>query len=745
MAQGHHSGAERDDPNQPLNNLFKPEVFYFGFFYLLPDFSSFGYGAKDGGVMKERAENHELSTIGNSRSFIERYLLIAIAGIFLTVSNIVFHYALITNHSIRNNTDITMLVTEINRYLETFEDAVNLVNTISFDSQDDTIESLMLLKRLYNASVVYVMNQEGTVTASTTYDEAGNTLLGFNYHFREYFKEAMTGKSSATAAVGVTTHKKGFYFSFPVVNPGDFRIHHVLVIKVGLEEIYRILAKSTSIQGLVSPDNILFICTEETLNDYTLQPVSQEEIKLLTNKGYWQLKMENTLHVSFDDPLTTINGVKHYVSFSSLHIPGWQILTLNPINYIALVIHHVIFTVILGFLILLLHLFFLRIRQRNMILKQNAEQITELSLSRSHYQALFEHAPITIWVEDLSHIKMHLASLKNMGIKDIKGYLLSHPDVVEEMNNRVKILDVNNYALTMYGATSKDHLKDHLEALYPEKCHDDFVDQLVAIAHDHTSYQGQSVNNRLDGSELTVYLKWIAAPGHEDDLSRVFLSLIDITPRVIMEKELTASREHLRLINRNLRHDITNNLSVIQSALRMYSETPEEALLAEAQDKITRSIDLIRDMSQLEVQFKKQTGLTVYEVRGVLESVAAAYPSVPVSIQGSGKVYADSALSSVFDNVIANAVQHSGTNRIDITIDQKQNNCIVRIVDYGKGIPDEMKDTVFDEGVYHGPSGHSGLGLYLVRETIERYHGNVHIEDALPWGTVVVITLRSFT
>jgi signal transduction histidine kinase len=271
-----------------------------------------------------------------------------------------------------------------------------------------------------------------------------------------------------------------------------------------------------------------------------------------------------------------------------------------------------------------------------------------------------------------------------------------------------------------------------METIYPEHSRGDFINQLVAIAQGHTSYQGQSVNNRLDGSELTVYLKWIAAPGHENDLSKVFLSLIDITPRVTMEKELSVSREQLRLINRNLRHDLTNYLSVIHSALKMYIDTPQEALLEEARDKVTRSISLIKDMRQLEVAFKKQSELTVHEVRAVLESVAAGYPSIPISIQGAG-------------NVISNALVHSGTNRVDITIDQKQSNCIVRIVDYGKGIPDEMKEAVFNEGVHHGPSGHSGLGLYLVKETVERYHGSVHIEDALPWGTIVVITLRSYT
>jgi len=113
-------------------------------------------------------------------------------------------------------------------------------------------------------------------------------------------------------------------------------------------------------------------------------------------------------------------------------------------------------------------------------------------------------------------------------------------------------------------------------------------------------------------------------------------------------------------------------------------------------------------------------------------------------IRGTGEVYADSAIYSVLDNIVSNAVKHSGTDRIDITVDQNQNLCIVRIVDYGRGIPDEMKTAIFEEGFHYGPSGRSGIGLYIVKKTIERYYGSVHVEDADPRGTAVVISLRSY-
>lgn len=59
------------------------------------------------------------------------------------------------------------------------------------------------------------MDAQGDVIASTPYDAAGNTLKGFNYSFRDYFKKAIEGTSDLTAAVGVTTREKAFITALP--------------------------------------------------------------------------------------------------------------------------------------------------------------------------------------------------------------------------------------------------------------------------------------------------------------------------------------------------------------------------------------------------------------------------------------------------------------------------------------------------------------------------------------------------
>ena len=99
-------------------------------------------------------------------------------------------------------------------------------------------------------------------------------------------------------------------------------------------------------------------------------------------------------------------------------------------------------------------------------------------------------------------------------------------------------------------------------------------------------------------------------------------------------------------------------------------------------------------------------------------------------------------LSSVIDNIIRNAIVHGEANKIDITTKGKDDICEIRIADYGIGIPDKIKEKVFNEGFRYGETGGTGLGLYIVKKTVDRYGGSIHVEDNKPNGTVFVIKLK---
>ena len=89
-------------------------------------------------------------------------------------------------------------------------------------------------------------------------------------------------------------------------------------------------------------------------------------------------------------------------------------------------------------------------------------------------------------------------------------------------------------------------------------------------------------------------------------------------------------------------------------------------------------------------------------------------------------------LIQVWTNLVHNAIQAmKGKGRLEIRIEQQDEQIIVRITDSGCGIPAEIKDKIFQPFFTTKPMGEgSGLGLDISRKIIDKHHGNITVESS---------------
>ena len=85
-------------------------------------------------------------------------------------------------------------------------------NEIALTEADFILDNF---KNSLGANVSYMMDKEGKTIASSNRNER-NSFVGKNYSFRPYFQNAIHGDSSIYMALGVTSKKRGIYYSYPV-------------------------------------------------------------------------------------------------------------------------------------------------------------------------------------------------------------------------------------------------------------------------------------------------------------------------------------------------------------------------------------------------------------------------------------------------------------------------------------------------------------------------------------------------
>lgn len=131
------------------------------------------------------------------------------------------------------------------------------------------------VNRIAGALDVYLMDARGmTLAASNWQDEL--TFVGRDFGFRPYFLDAMQGRAGRYYALGTTSGRRGYYFSYPI---GAARSPiGVAVVKVDIETLEDNWRNRGTELIVTDPDGVIFIATRAPWRYRTLQPLSAEAV-----------------------------------------------------------------------------------------------------------------------------------------------------------------------------------------------------------------------------------------------------------------------------------------------------------------------------------------------------------------------------------------------------------------------------------------------------------------------------------
>ena len=166
------------------------------------------------------------------------------------------------------------------------------------------------------------------------------------------------------------------------------------------------------------------------------------------------------------------------------------------------------------------------------------ENITERRQAERRFENLFELSPISLWEEDFSALKDYFEALRAQGVTDLKAHIEDHPEIVLHCASLLKVRNINQKTLALFGAKSKDEFLKNLDKVFKDEMQEHFAKELLDLWNGKLSYEREGINYSLNGEPINIQLNLRIMPGHEDDFGWVLVAIQDITAQKKAEEYL---------------------------------------------------------------------------------------------------------------------------------------------------------------------------------------------------------------
>jgi two-component system, sensor histidine kinase len=215
-----------------------------------------------------------------------------------------------------------------------------------------------------------------------------------------------------------------------------------------------------------------------------------------------------------------------------------------------------------------------------------------------------------------------------------------------------------------------------------------------------------------------------------------------------MTEQLIQSHKELEAFIYKASHDLKGPLSTTKGLLYLAKQEEQKKEQFKYLGLIENSLDkldnVLMSLHEITIIRKGKVVLTKIDVTATLQSLISGFENYPIfhkikisiNNQLTSDFYSDEILlQTILRNLLENAIKYSRENISDpfvnITLKQEGNFTIIRISDNGIGIPSQYHTKIFDSFFRATElSKGSGLGLYIVKNALQKLNGSIEIESS---------------
>jgi two-component system C4-dicarboxylate transport sensor histidine kinase DctB len=644
------------------------------------------------------------------------------------------------------------------------------------------------INRITEASDSYILNMDGLTIAASNYRQSAS-FVGRNFAFRPYFKDAIQGKPGRYYALGITSNRRGYYFSYPVYE-GD-SIIGIAVVKVDLTQFEKRFANQHYEFLLLDPDGVVFSSSRPNWLYRVFGELSHVELQRIADSQRYLGKSIEKLAIVYQKPFdeksqivdvlenTILNDTEELQRLSFLRMSrpirllGFQISILAPLKIIneEIALWRAIFAGGVTITALLFGLAMLRTR----MLRERSDANEMTRHNQAYIREVIQNTQAGLVTLD----ENHKVESFNPAVEKLVGQSLA-PLVGQPLNALFQSDEEDGPDLSFYDdflAASND-LGIKVLTREGRLCYSN----RVSVPVEMTLCEMQ-LPNRL--SYLVTFHDMTERKRYEQEITQARIELEqrvrertfelegantrlrhEIEEHKGTQRELiqTAKLAVLGQLSAGINHELNQPLTAIRAFAGNGLKFLDRGQYEQAHTNLQHISQLGHHMGDIIARFKvfarkgdvQQGPIAVQTaIMGALKIMSPRYKEVDIElvvtedqdfIVNGDMVFLEQVLVNLLANA-ADAILEEPNNERRVCIEQTmtESHVVICVQDSGNGLSDDAVKHLFEPFFTSKSSGLGlGLGLSISQRIVEAMGGQISAQNQVNGGAKFCVTLPRF-
>ena len=251
----------------------------------------------------------------------------------------------------------------------------------------------------------------------------------------------------------------------------------------------------------------------------------------------------------------------------------------------------------------------------------------------------------------------------------------------------------------------------------------------------------------------------------EGNVERISVRIIDITEKKRAEKQLLSQNEALKQVNTELDHfvysvshdlraPLTSLMGLISLAKKEDNINTIKEFISLQEKSVIKLDEFIKDIIDLSRNARTEVVPEKINIETLFDNICSdlqysensSLVDIVLDINKQMNFYGDkNRLKIIFSNLISNALRYADLRKekpqVKVKAQINEKEVVIKVQDNGQGIKKEHQQKIFN--MFYRANSYrngSGLGLYILKESVKKINGKVKVESEYGVGSTFTVS-----